>query len=65
MLNSLGYGLEGQGIGVCFPAIFSKAFVTDLGPTQFIIQWAPGALLPGIKSTGHEATSILDTLVLN
>jgi hypothetical protein len=35
--------------------LFSKSFRLILGPTQPPIQWAPGALSPGVKRPGREA----------
>jgi hypothetical protein len=55
-----GYGLGDQGVGVRVPGgvkhfYFSIPSRLALGPTQPPIQWAPGALSPGVKRPGREA----------
>jgi hypothetical protein len=51
-----GYGLDGRGVEVRVPVgsrIFSTSSIPALGSTQPPIQWAPGALSPGVKLTTH------------
>jgi hypothetical protein len=47
-----GYGLDDRGVGVRVPVgsrLFSMSSRPALGSTQALIQWAPGALSPGVK----------------
>jgi hypothetical protein len=56
---ALGYGMDGRGSRVRFPAglgiFLFTASRTALGPTQPPIQWGPGALSLGVKRPGREA----------
>jgi hypothetical protein len=51
-----GYGLDDRGVGVRVP-VGSRICSSPrpLGPTQPPIQWASGALSPGVKWPGREA----------
>jgi len=49
-------------IWVQFPAgaiilflLFATASAPDLGPTRSLIQWIPGALIPGAERQGRKA----------
>jgi hypothetical protein len=62
-----GYGLDGRVVGVPSPArykvfLFSVSSRPVLGPTQLPIQWAPGALAPGVKRPGRETDHSLPTI---
>jgi hypothetical protein len=53
-----GYWLDGRGVEVRVPVesrIFSMSSIPALGSTQPPIQWAPGAVSPGLKRPGREA----------
>jgi hypothetical protein len=55
--TALGYGLDDRGLesrhGVGI-FLFTTASRSAVGPTQPPIQWAPGALSPGVKGPGRE-----------
>jgi hypothetical protein len=57
--TALGYGLDDRGSTVRSPAglgifPFTTVSRTDLGPTQFPIQWVPGVLSLGVNRPGRE-----------
>lgn len=61
-VQQLGYGLDGWGIGVRFPAwvreiCFPLSWLA-LGPTQPSVQCLTGALKPGMKRSGRETDSL-------
>jgi hypothetical protein len=61
-----GYGLDDLGVRVRVPVgsrMFSTSSRPALEPTQPRIQWAPGALSPGVKRPGLEADHLPVTSV--
>jgi len=51
MIRVLGFNYQ-WGLGIF---LFTTASRMALGPTQFPIDWVPGALSLGVKRPGHEA----------